>query len=253
MTIHYTASVVLAESVHDNFQSMDRETRSTILKAVQDERFRMEKTGQSRPVWDCSVPESQLVNKEVVAKTAVGEVIGKAVYFGIKQDVDGVFKRTVLVHVPSSGSIYQAIGHDVRLAVDADVERMRDEVVMSRRLVTADVAAVDMVATQREQRVIGSKLTGTLIDVANAKRMVVEDKSGFYKVTGNQKGKAVYLLKKGGRCDLSGFCVEHPAVVPMSEEEARSRHLGRVRGQVNFACSDDRVLAAWELIMKEIA
>jgi hypothetical protein len=250
---HYTASVVLAESIHNNFKSMDKKTRSTILKVTQDEQFRMKRSGQDRPVWDCSVNEAELINKEVVAKTGVGEVIGRAVYFGIKQDSDGVFKRTVLVHVPSSGAIYESIGHDVRLATDVDVERMRDEIAMSRRVGVADDQAKQMMVEIREQKVTGSKLVDRLLDVASTKRLIVEDKAGFHKIRGNKKGVCVYLLKKGGRADLSGFCVEHPAVVPMSAEEARERHLGRVRGQVNFSCNDERVVDAWEAVLKELS
>lgn len=60
-------------------------------------------------------------------------------------------------------------------------------------------------------------------------------------------GRAVYLSRRArvGRCDLSGFVFDHPAVVPLAEGEARRKRLGRVRAKLDFSRPEDEVLDAF--------
>lgn len=110
---------------------------------------------------------------------------------------------------------------------------------------------------ERQERVVkGSHLTSKLLDMANAlvpSGVKLEDKSGFTKVTGATKGRSVYVAKKGGRVDISGFAIEADAVKQISEKEARDKHLGKVRGQLDFARSDDEVLAAFGAALEELS
>lgn len=100
-------------------------------------------------------------------------------------------------------------------------------------------------AARRERVVKGSHLLPTLQEHAEKAGLDVADKSGFLKITGRVKGRCVYVAKKGGRVDLSGFTLDSNAVTQVSEEEARVKHLGKVRGQLNFELSDDEVMSAY--------
>jgi len=67
--------------------------------------------------------------------------------------------------------------------------------------------------------------------------------TGFLKVVGANPRNKLLVAIKGGRIDLSGFTIESPAVTQVSEEEAKAKHLGKVRGFVNFEATDAEVLA----------
>lgn len=98
---------------------------------------------------------------------------------------------------------------------------------------------------RRERVVKGSHLLPKLKELATAAGLETKENSGFLKVNGGVKGKNVLIAKKGGRVDLSGFTVEAAAVTQLSEQEARDKHLGKVRAQLDFNKSDDEVLAAF--------
>jgi len=116
---------------------------------------------------------------------------------------------------------------------------------MSDKLKEAGEKAVAQKNARRERVVKGSHLLPTLRTNAEAAGLTIEDKSGFLKMSGGVKGKNVYVAKKGGRVDLSGFTVEAAAVKQITETEAREKHLGKVRGQLDFNQSDDQVLEAF--------
>lgn len=233
---------------NSDFNLLDDETKSYFLSRYVAADRRMVELGQADVVWDGNIPIEKLINNEVVAKTERGEVVGKAITFG-KIDDGGVVKRTVLVHVPSSGSVYEVFGRNVRLAEAEDLTRMRTEITMAQRLVVANRNVEEMVKAKRSKRVNGSHLVDRMMSVVKQRKLAVDDKAGYHKIFGNEKGVCVYLAKKGGRADLSGFCVEHPAVIPLSEEEAKAKHLGKVRGQVDFNRPDELVMEAWDVVL----
>jgi hypothetical protein len=125
---------------------------------------------------------------------------------------------------------------------------------MGKTLVAAGKKAEQIKAARRERVVKGSHLLNTLQERAAAAGLKIEEKSGFLKITleGN-KGRAIYVAKKGGRCDFSGFTVDAPAVTQITEEDARQKHLGKVRGQLDFTQVDDVVLAAYGQALKVLA
>lgn len=103
---------------------------------------------------------------------------------------------------------------------------------------------------RRERVVKGSHLLPKLKELAAAAGLETKENSGFLKVNGGVKGKNVLIAKKGGRVDLSGFTVEAAAVTQLSEQEARDKHLGKVRAQLDFNKSDDEVLAAFAVAVE---
>lgn len=128
-----------------------------------------------------------------------------------------------------------------------------DTTEMASKLKAAGKKAETQKAQRRERQVKGSHLLGALTDKAKASGLTVEDKSGFLKITGATKGRTVYVAKKGGRVDLSGFTVEAPAVKQISEADAREKHLGKVRGQLDFNASDADVLSAYDAALSQLS
>jgi hypothetical protein len=119
-------------------------------------------------------------------------------------------------------------------------------------------AAGKKVETERAERKTKTVKGGHLKDAFLEKAKLtdglnVEEKSGFYKITGPTKGRTVYLATKGGRVDLSGFSVDHPAVVQISAEEAKEKHIGKVRGQLDFEQDDEAVTAAFSAALVELS
>lgn len=91
-----------------------------------------------------------------------------------------------------------------------------------------------------------------LVKLAQEQGLAVSETSGFYKVEGRAKGLRLYVAKKGSRLDLSGFCVTHPAVKPITEAEAKAKRIGKVRGQVLNALPAD-FKAAYHLALQSLA
>ena len=122
---------------------------------------------------------------------------------------------------------------------NSEEQQMRD------KLGDAGKMAEDARDQRRRRAVKGSHLLDTLVSKARDAGCTVKDNSGFYKFTGDEKGKAIYVAKKGGRVDLSGFTVERDGIRQITEDAARDTHLGKVRGQIDFNKSDDVVLSAY--------
>ena len=116
---------------------------------------------------------------------------------------------------------------------------------LAEKLADAGKKAEAQKSERRERVVKGSHLLPQLRTLAEAAGMQIEEKSGFLKINAGVKGKNVYVAKKGGRVDLSGFTLEDAAVTQISETEAQEKHLGKVRGQLNFEMTDEQVLAAY--------
>jgi len=123
----------------------------------------------------------------------------------------------------------------------------------AEKLTNAGKLAEDQKAARRERVVKGAHLLSALRERAEKAGLAIEEKSSFLKITGPTKGKAVYVARKGGRVDLSGFTVDSDGINQISEEDARTKHLGKVRGQVNFDATDDVVLAAYEAALTAVA
>lgn len=123
---------------------------------------------------------------------------------------------------------------------------------MAQKLQAAGEKAEAQKAARRERVVKGSHLLPKLLEQATAASLNLEDMSGFTKITGANKKLRVLVAKKGGRVDLSGFTVEADAVRQITEQEAREKHLGKVRGQIDFNKSDDEVLAAFSAALTEL-
>ena len=107
---------------------------------------------------------------------------------------------------------------------------------------------------KQERTVKGSHLLGKLEALAADAGLALkrDETNGFLKLTGAAKGKRVLIGKKGGRVDLSGFTIEADAVRQVSEKEARDKHLGKVRAQIDFNKSDDDVLAVFGQALAEL-
>ena len=126
---------------------------------------------------------------------------------------------------------------------------------MEQKLVAAGQKAAEQKAQKRAREVKGSHLQETLLSRARDASLAlsIEEKTGFLKVSGATPGRKVYISKKGGQVDLSGFTVESTAVNQITEEEARTRHLGKVRGRIDFSKPDEDVLSAFSAALGILA
>ena len=124
---------------------------------------------------------------------------------------------------------------------------------MAEKLAAAGEKAENQRRQRRERVVKGSHLLGALTEKAKAAGLTLEEKNGFLKVNGGVRGKNVYIAKKGGRVDLSGFTVDASAVKQITEQEAREKHLGKVRGQLDFDKSDEEILSAFDSALTTLA
>jgi len=71
-----------------------------------------------------------------------------------------------------------------------------------------------------------------LLGMCRKAGLKVEAKTSWTKATGEKKGVAVYVAKRGPQVHLSGFSIKSPHVEQVSEAEAKRRHIGKVRGIV---------------------
>lgn len=124
---------------------------------------------------------------------------------------------------------------------------------MTEKLQAAGEKAEKQKAERQARVVKGSHLLQGMLDAATAAGCTAEDMSGFTKLTLASKEKRVLIAKKGGRVDLSGFTVDAPAIRQITEADARAKHLGKVRGQIDFEKSDDEVMSAFNAALAELA
>ena len=111
-----------------------------------------------------------------------------------------------------------------------DINVLKKE--FKKRLVKADKLLLKMKQQKRFARIKGANLLERML--REAKHLEITDQINFYKISNTKNKKAIYVARRGGRVDISGFDLSHPLVVPMSREEAKRRKLGRVCGQLNF-------------------
>ncbi len=157
------------------------------------------------------------------------------------------WERSVIVHVPASGTQHEGPGSVARLATPEDTERIQSDLVMASRLAEAADSAQRGVSSPspekpRKRGLRDPKLVEQMVALAKASNCVkmVEEGGTNYKIVGVDQSRRIYLFKSQLRVDLSGFSVDHAGVRKISDEEARDMHLGKVRGQVLF---DDRTVA----------
>jgi hypothetical protein len=163
---------------------------------------------------------------------------------------DRSYQRCVWVRLAASQ--YEKVLADQLSVVDpVELDRRRkQEDTFKKKLASA---GKKIEREQKERRAIavqGSHLLDSMLGMLSG--LDVNQKAGFHKITGSAKGKAIYIATKGGRMDLNGFTVDHPAIQQVSADEAKKRHIGRVRGQMDFARRDEDILAAFELALEQI-
>lgn len=125
---------------------------------------------------------------------------------------------------------------------------------MATKLKAAGKKAEAQKAERRARTVKGSHLLEALETKAKSAGMNIEPQSGFLKVSApNVKGRQIYIAKKGGKVNLAGFTVADKAIIQLTEEEARQKHLGKVRGTLDFNQTDEAVLHAYDKALKELS
>ena len=214
--------------------------------------------GQDRPVWKGPLPVTEILGADVVVPTDQGERRGRVICFGVV-NTGAEYERSVVVHVPASGTHHEAPGSEARLASREDVERIRNEMEMALRLSEAsksvDIAITEQSADKRIRRrpTKDPKLIAEFLKMANDSPNVrsVEEGSANHKVTGVDPTRRLYVFKSQLRVDVSGFSFDHPGLRRISDDEARDMHLGKVRGQLVF---DDRgeALSAFSRALEEM-
>jgi hypothetical protein len=238
--------------------ALDWKTRNDLLLKIGKMELRMRASGLERPQWLGPISEDKILGADVVIPTDQGERRGTVICFGVVHMGGENWEKSVIVHVPASGTQHEGPGSAARLATPEDLERIQSEMTMAERLKeAADAAQKGAVAPSPEKaRKRGQRdpeLVKELHALASAHPNVksVEEGGTNYKITGLNPNKRIYLFKTQLRADLSGFSVDHPGIRKISDDEARDMHLGKVRGQLTF---DDRAgsKAAFEAALAQL-
>jgi hypothetical protein len=235
--------------------ALNWDVRNEILRKIGREELRMKLyggNGGKRPVWRGPVPETNILGADVVIPTEQGERRGRVVCFGIVHVGGEDWERSVIIHVPSSGTQHEGPSSAARLASPEDSERIQNEMEMASRLADASYSvqngATKAPEKARKRGLRDPALVEKMVSLAKASSNVkaVEEGGTNFKIVGIDPNKRMYLFKSQLRVDLSGFTVDHAGVRKISDEEARDMHLGKVRGQLIF---DDRdvAIAAFEV------
>lgn len=250
-----TAEVDLFSSrLATELASLPDRTRAELLMRIGRQELRMRSDGHDRPIWRGPVPVPQMLGADVVVPTDHGDRRGRVICFGII-NMGNEYERSVVVHVPSSGTHHEAPGSVVKIASPDDTIRIVNEVTMAQRLQETvrreDTDRDDKVTPTRRRLGRDPALVAELIALTQASPNVrsIEDGPANHKVTGADRGRRLYIFKTQLRVDVSGFSFDHPGLRRISDEEARAAHLGKVRGQLIF---DDRnaAIAAFNIALE---
>lgn len=114
---------------------------------------------------------------------------------------------------------------------------------LKSKLENAGKKAEEQKAEKQTRTVKGAHLHEDIKSLVKASGLEIVENTGFLKVVGNGNKNKLLIAVKGGRVDLSGFTIESPAVIQVSEADAKAKHLGKVRGFVNFDAADAEVLS----------
>lgn len=205
---------------------------------------KMRKSGQSScQKWPGELP---LIGSELTAFGCTGTVCD----YGVHQNKENIYERCVWIKFPG-GEFVKALFSEIAVVTPEEMERQKQQDGEFKEKLIAAGKLVERQRKERRARVVkGSHLLEQMLEECSA--LDVDKKSSFYKVTGSTKGRAIYIAVKGGRVDLSGFGVEHVAITSISEEMAKQKHLGRVRGQIIFALGDDPAMDAFKTALGEL-
>lgn len=218
--------------------------RNELLVRIGKMELRMRGAGIERPKWRGPLPEERMLGTDVVIPTAEGERRGRVICFGVMHVGAEDWERSVIVHVPSSGTQHEGPGSSARLATPADEARMVEETAMAQRLIEVTTApqAHTEALRPRKRTARDPKLIDEMLALAkdHPGQLKVEEGGTNYKVSGRRNDRRVYLFRTQLRVDLSGYAPAHAGVRQITEAEARDMHLGKVRGQLTF---DDRTVA----------
>lgn len=201
----------------------------------------MRQDGQDRPLWRGPAPEPDVLGREVVAQTDMGERVGRVVFFGVCR-VGSDYERSVVVHVPASGTWFEAPSSAFRVADPEALDRMRREEEMAARLREASrtierETSGDAPRKARVKRPRDPRLLAEMLALVHSMGLSVVDQRAYHQVCRAAtlgSGRRVYIAKNGSNVNVAGFEVDHPGVVPVSAEQARDAGLGSVRGQLRL-------------------
>ena len=117
---------------------------------------------------------------------------------------------------------------------------------LQEKLAQANQKAETQKAERRARVVKGSHLTEQFVNLARNANCDIRENNGFHVITGVAgKSKRIYVAKRGGIVDLLGFSVVDEAVVQITPEVAKAKHMGRVQGRLNMDVGDESLLTAF--------
>jgi len=229
---------------------IDEETQRLISCDWVKEDAKARAEGQTEFEW--SGESCPLIGDEVVVfDGCIGTVCDYSIHLPDVEDVK-IWERCVWVKL-SSGGFIKATGHECEVMTELlrDGLRHRQEE-MKQKLEEAGRKVERQKKERRSRVVVGSHLLDEMLRMASSVGLCVDENKSFHKITGTVEKRAVYIATKGGRVDLSGFDIDHPSCNKISEDDAKQRHLGRVRGQLDFSKGDVQTIEAFEKALKEL-
>ena len=225
---------------------LDRDTELMILKDWVRLEAEMRRAGQTRAEW---YGEGELPKINQIIAVWPGCCLATVVDYGIKRG-KGIFERCVWVQF-DNGEFMKYLSSECKSITPEERKEIEERnAEFKKRLIGAGKKVERQRKERRAKVVKGSHLLDEML--TRAEGLDVERKSSFHMIKGSAQKRAVYVAIKGGRVDLSGFCIDHPAITVLTAEEARKRHLGRVRGQFDFSVGDEPVMEAFDLALKEL-
>lgn len=243
-----------AAKLNRELEALPREERHELLVRIGRMESRMRADGQERPYWRGTLPQSEVIGRDVVIPTDHGERRGRAVYFGISR-VGPEYETSVVVFSEASGTNHEAPGSQVRLATPSESERIQEELAMAERLKEVSSVRVERKRStpSRPKWAPDPGLIPRMLELAQQSTHVfnVTEVGGCHKVEGMDRSRRLYIHKKGLRVDVSGFEPSGEGIIQISAEEAKRAHLGKVRGQVDFT-SHSLGMAAFERLLTDL-
>ena len=83
------------------------------------------------------------------------------------------------------------------------------------------------------------------LDEARARGCSVKEGKTFWRIDGNHSSQWFNVAKTGTKVTLTGFCIQHPAILAFSREDSQDMHMGRVEGMFDFTNPDaEKVFAS---------
>lgn len=101
------------------------------------------------------------------------------------------------------------------------------------------------------KRIKGYHLIEQMPNIARSLGFDVAEMSVYYKITGNNKN-VIYISRKGNKVDLSGFIIDDPAFKQINEDDAKKRHMGRVKARLSLDLPDKTIIEAYFKALKEL-